>query len=217
VEGQVEPEWQSRVLDRSLQRARARALQRGRRFLKAASELIEETGRTDFTVQQVVLRSRMSLRSFYQHFEGKDALLLALLEEAVASFISSLEAEVLCHDDPVDQLRAFVYGLYAATNENTGSLSRALVIQHLHLAASQPAEVARVLRAQSELLRSIIGRGMDAGVFRSDLPVGELSAMLSQTLISALHMNVLGTHVTGEAIGVKALWAFCLGGVSPPA
>src|SRR5262249_5441835 len=60
-----------------------RAEQRVRRFLDAAQAIITEKGSTAFPVQEVVARSRQSLRSFYQHFDGKHELLLALFEDAL--------------------------------------------------------------------------------------------------------------------------------------
>ena len=53
---------------------------RERRFMKSALAILGETGRTDFTVLEVVERSKTSLRSFYQHFSTKDELLLALID-----------------------------------------------------------------------------------------------------------------------------------------
>src|SRR6201990_1329575 len=57
---------------------------RERRFMKSALAILGETGRTDFTVLEVVERSKTSLRSFYQHFTTKDELLLALIDEIMA-------------------------------------------------------------------------------------------------------------------------------------
>jgi Bacterial regulatory proteins, tetR family len=56
---------------------RIRAEQRVQRFLDAAQAIVTEKGNTDFTVQEVVDRSRQSLRSFYQHFDGKHELMRA--------------------------------------------------------------------------------------------------------------------------------------------
>src|ERR1700720_4489976 len=56
---------------------------RDARFIKTAVEILGETGRTDFTVQEVVARSKTSLRAFYQHFSSKDELLYALLKRAM--------------------------------------------------------------------------------------------------------------------------------------
>jgi AcrR family transcriptional regulator len=78
-----EPTWKQRAVERSTRAAKLRAEQRVERFLDAAQAIITEKGGTDFTVQEVVDRSRQSLRSFYQHFDGKHELLLALLEDAL--------------------------------------------------------------------------------------------------------------------------------------
>src|SRR5256885_8216126 len=78
-----EPAWKQRAVERSTRAAKLRAEQRVQRFLDAAQALITATGSTDFTVQQVVDASKQSLRSFYQHFDGKHELLLALFEDAL--------------------------------------------------------------------------------------------------------------------------------------
>ena len=63
---------------------------RADRFIKTAVEILGETGRTDFTVQEVVARSKTSLRAFYQHFASKDELLLALFERTMAQAAQTL-------------------------------------------------------------------------------------------------------------------------------
>src|SRR5262249_25384907 len=72
--------WQQRALDRALNAAREKSLSRSSKFLASAVDLLNETGRVDFTVQNVVERSELSLRAFYQHFDGKDDLVLAVFE-----------------------------------------------------------------------------------------------------------------------------------------
>src|SRR5580698_7840153 len=81
--GEGEPTWRQRAVERSTRAAKVRAEQRVQRFLDAAQAVITDKGTTDFTVQQVVERSSQSLRSFYQHFDGKHELLLALFEDAL--------------------------------------------------------------------------------------------------------------------------------------
>ena len=73
-----EPAWKQRAVERSTKAAKLRAEQRVERFLDAAQTIISKKGSTDFTVQEVVDKSGQSLRSFYQHFDGKHSLLLAL-------------------------------------------------------------------------------------------------------------------------------------------
>ena len=87
TEGGNEPAWRARAVSRSLNTARSRAEQRVQRFLDAAFELIDEKGTTEFTIQEVIDRSKQSLRGFYQYFDGKDELLLALFEETLREAI----------------------------------------------------------------------------------------------------------------------------------
>ena len=61
---------------------------RVQQFLNAAREIIAEKGSTEFTVQEVVDRSKQSLRSFYQYFDGKHELLLALFEEEMGEAVT---------------------------------------------------------------------------------------------------------------------------------
>ena len=65
------PEWKRASIDRSLQGARARAQDRSDRFVAATIKLMEKHGSVDFTVQDVVDGSRMSIRTFYNFFASK--------------------------------------------------------------------------------------------------------------------------------------------------
>jgi hypothetical protein len=87
-----EPAWKQRAVERSIKTAKLRAGQRVQRFLDAAQAIIIEKGSTDFTVQEVVDRSRQSLRSFYLQFDGKHELLLALFEDALSRSADQIRA-----------------------------------------------------------------------------------------------------------------------------
>lgn len=208
--------WRERAVERSLRNARARAVSRSDRFIAAANVLLRETGRTDFTVQEVVERSRMSLRSFYQHFASKDDLLLALFEELIREWIGRLREQVSLEDDPVDRLRAYVLGMYGSLQAVERAPSRALTIYHLRLAESHPSEFAHALSPQIDLLNEILEDGVASGAFRRDVEPVEMSMILTQTLVATLHMSVLGAHWAGTPVRPEALWAFCYGAVAGP-
>jgi AcrR family transcriptional regulator len=208
--------WRERAVERSLRSARARALSRSDRFIKAATELVHETGRIDFTVQEVVERSKMSLRSFYQHFASKDELLLALFEETVRDTMSRLRTYVDKFTDPVDRLRAFVVGLYGTGERDDDPASRALTIFHLQLAESHPTELAQALAPQIDFLAEIVQAGVKSGQLRQDIEPQALVMILMQSLVAALQMQVLEIHMTGVAVTAKQLWAFYWGAVTAP-
>ena len=100
-EALTEPAWRQRAVERSTRAAKLRAEQRVQGFLDAAQQLLGERGTTDFTVQEVVDRSKQSLRSFYQHFDGKHELLLALFEDALSSSAVEIREAVETESDPL--------------------------------------------------------------------------------------------------------------------
>ena len=104
--------WQERTIERRLSSARARALARSSRFLATALELVEESGRADFTIQTLIDRSNLSLRAFYQHFAGKDELLLALYENVTSQFTENIRQEVSAADGPIPQFRRWAEQFY---------------------------------------------------------------------------------------------------------
>jgi AcrR family transcriptional regulator len=110
-----EPAWKQRAVERSIKTAKLRAAQRVQRFLDAAQSIIIEKGSTDFTVQEVVDRSRQSLRSFYLQFDGKHELLLALFEDALSRSAEQIRAATTNHADPAERLKIAVELLFEAS------------------------------------------------------------------------------------------------------
>ncbi|MDT7545154.1 MAG: hypothetical protein QOE99_1264 [Actinomycetota bacterium] len=209
--------WRDRAVERSLRTARAKAASRSDRFIQTAVELLSETGRTDFTVQELVERSKTSLRSFYQHFGSKDELLLALFEEVIRVQAAAWRDE-LAGLDRVAALHRLVVRLYEQSTDTTmGGMSRALTTYHLQLAESRPSDYARVLGPLKDLIVDLVEAGVQDGQFRSDLGVETLAMILMQTVVAATHMHALGAHLSGEPLDAEQLWAFCLGGLATPA
>ncbi len=206
--------WHDRTLERSLQHARARAISTGDRFIRAATALLRERGRPDFTVQEVVERSGMSLRSFYHHFATKDDLLLAVVEESVRTHHRRIAAAVAAVADPLDQLRAFVLA-YSGAPEDDDPASRGMAIFHLHLAESRGADYVATFEGHTGLLLEIIQRGQDAGQIRVDVMPEKVARFITYVLASAINMRVLGVHLFGEDLHGPDLWVMIEPSVRP--
>src|SRR3954466_14633553 len=207
--------WRERAIERSLRGARAKAMSRSDRFIQVAMELLSETGRTDFTVQELVERSKTSLRSFYQHFGSKDELLLALFEEVIRISSDEWRRQVEEQDDCVAGLESLVLTMYdQAIDPTMGGVSRALTSYHLQLAESRPSDYARVLTPMKDLILDLVEAGVREGKFRDDIDPETLAMILMQTLVAAAHMHALGAYLTGGPLDGERLWAFCLGGLT---
>jgi len=207
-------QWHERTVERSLRAARERAISRGDKFISAAGELLRTTGKTDFTVQQVVDRSGMSLRSFYHHFATKDDLLLALIEETVHRYLADLRPRIAEEPDPVEQLRMVL--LTSFRNPESGDpANRGLVLFHWHLAESRTEEFIATLSPQVDLIAEVLEAGVARGRFRTDIGVKALATMVTNMLISLLDMRILGVDLTDEPVTAEDVVRWCLAAVAP--
>jgi AcrR family transcriptional regulator len=183
---------------------------RATRFMKSALAILGETGRADFTVLEVVERSKTSLRSFYQHFSSKDELLLALIEKIMAE--SALrwrtETEGL---GPAQALRVLIDRVAAPASSTTqDSINRGLTFYNDHLAETVPAEYARVLSPVKLLINDIILAGVADGTFDPEIDVDPTATLIMQSALGAMRLRVLGADLIGTTLVGRHIYDFCL-------
>ncbi len=183
-------------MSRSLDAARSRAEVRVQRYLDAAFALIDEKGTTEFTIQEVVERSKQSLRGFYEYFDGKDELVLALLEETVREAGEDIRRTVEAESDPVDRLRAFLVCLHewcdpVEPTRKRGSHNRRPISEFsLRLVANHSERVRATLGPESHLLVELL----DAAVAAGAIEVAETrraAAIIQQTVMCSWFGNRL--------------------------
>jgi AcrR family transcriptional regulator len=212
-----EPVWRQRAVSRSLSAARSRAEQRVQRFLDAAFELIDEKSTTEFTIQEVVDRSKQSLRGFYQYFDGKDELLLALFEETIRESVADLREAIESESEPLERLRAFTIRLHewcepSGSPRKVGSHNRRPISEFsLQLAINHPERVRVAMAPVSRMLLELL----DDAVRASAIQVADTrrtAVLMQQTIMYSWFGDRLiqnpRMHVTGEET-----WQFCLHGL----
>jgi AcrR family transcriptional regulator len=207
--------WQERAVERRLSGARARALARSSRFLATALQLVQESGRADFTVQEVIDRSNLSLRAFYQHFAGKEELLLALYENVQSQFTEDIRHEVTAADGPMGQLEAFCRGFLSRAESSEAVGGRIVTLYNLSLALERPAEFDKVWEPQQKLLKRILTSCSRAGLLRKDLSIPQLTALMTSTLTALGQFSMLHTG-PNVLLTVDDTWAWCRQAVSQP-
>jgi AcrR family transcriptional regulator len=210
------PEWKRQSIDRSLTAARARAQARTDRIVAATIELMGETGGIDFTVQDVVDRAKMSIRTFYNFFASKDELLAGVYQTIVAQEVTPrLRTRSEQETDPLLRIRAYIEGLYEITTSSP-PVSYALTTYHNRLAETRPADLERAFRPQINLVIELIREAADAGLLRSTLEPEKLASLLHQAVLAIVHTRTLGG---GPDVTVTAeeLWLFCAHGIGVPA
>jgi AcrR family transcriptional regulator len=189
---------------------------RASRFMKSALAILGETGRTDFTVLEVVDRSKTSLRSFYQHFSTKDELLLALIDKIMAESTKKWRAET----DGLASLAGlrvlFDRICTPAESSTQDRVNRGLTFYNDHLAETLPREYARVLMPLHRLIQDILNRGIAEETFRPDLDVESTAALIMQSVLGAMRLRVLGVELNGVPIDAGHIYDFCVYGLIRP-
>jgi AcrR family transcriptional regulator len=190
---------------------------RPKRFMKSALAILGETGRTDFTVLEVVERSKTSLRSFYQHFSTKDELLLALIDKIMSESTRKWREDTTGLP-AVAALRVLIDRICTPAESSTqDKVNRGLTYYNDHLAETLPREYARVLSPVHELIKEIIHRGTAEGTFRAGLDVAAAAALIMQSALGAMRLQVLGAELNGVPVDADHIYDFCLGGLVQPA
>jgi AcrR family transcriptional regulator len=194
-------------------RPRSDDASRAARFMRSALTILGETGRTDFTVLEVVERSKTSLRSFYQHFSTKDELLLALVETIMAEATAGWRAETAGLSGG-DGLRLLIDRISAPAESDTqDSINRGLTYYNDHLLQSRPREFAQVLAPLHALIADLLRRGVADGEFRADLDVATDATIVMHTVLGLLRLRDLGAQLNGVPIEGADLYAFCVRGL----
>lgn len=206
---------------RSLDSARNRAEGRFERFIGAARELLVSGSGRDFTVQEVVERSGQSLRSFYQHFDGKHELLLALFEESVATTAAYLQERIDEESGPLDRLHRFVVEYYQLCSRPTGKGAQArkgappVVTEFAQqLLTDRPKEAARAFGPLVTIFRGLLDDALAAGVVRAGLQGRATGMILEGIMFNAFSSTIAGASSSDQASASEELWDLILHGIA---
>jgi AcrR family transcriptional regulator len=212
-----EPAWRERAVSRSLNAARSRAEQRVQRFLDAAFSLIDEKGTTEFTIQEVIERSKQSLRGFYQYFNGKDELLLALFEETVREATDDLQHVVESESDPIEKLRVFTIRLHEwcdpseKPSKPSAHNRRPIMEFSVQLTVDHAERVKAAMGPISRMMFELVEAANAAGAIHV-ADIRQAAALMQQTVMYSWFGNRLVDNARMR-LTAEATWDFCLHGL----
>jgi AcrR family transcriptional regulator len=207
-----EPTWKQRAVERSTRAAKLRAEQRVQRFLDAAQAIIAEKGSTDFTVQEVVDRSRQSLRSFYQHFDGKHELLLALFEDALRRATEQIRAAAQGQADPLDRLKVAVQLLFELSRPDPAARRPLFTDFAPQLLLTHPAEVRVAHASLLALLAELLTEASAAGELHAGVDPRRAAGLTMQTVMFVAQSAVVSDEDDLPVITADEVWEFCAHG-----
>jgi AcrR family transcriptional regulator len=206
-----EPAWKQRAVERSIKTAKLRAAQRVQRFLDAAQAIIIEKGSTDFTVQEVVDRSRQSLRSFYLQFDGKHELLLALFEDALSRSADQIRAATSGQMDPLERLKVAIQLLFESSRPDPAAKRPLFTDFAPRLLVSHPSEVKVAHAPLLILLTELMEDAAEAGKLRPSINAKRIAAMTMQTVMFVAQSSGSDDEAT-KPISADEVWDFVANG-----
>jgi AcrR family transcriptional regulator len=165
-------------------------------ILQAAGEVFLERGYEGLSMRMVAERIGYSATTIYHHFENKDDLLFAVVDQGFERFATELAAAAESTDDPRERLnaigRAYVrFGLNNPMHYEMMFMRRTSFLLTCRDGDTQP----RI--AAFGVLQQAVQQALDAGV----LPPGEVLSyanMLWASVHGIVSMTIAIPHVTRE-------------------
>ncbi|WP_081681804.1 TetR/AcrR family transcriptional regulator [Mycobacterium sp. URHD0025] len=207
-----EPAWKQRAVERSIKTAKLRAAQRVQRFLDAAQAIIIEKGSTDFTVQEVVDRSRQSLRSFYLQFDGKHELLLALFEDALSRSADQIRAATSTQGEPIERLKVAIQLLFESSRPDPAAKRPLFTDFAPRLLVSHPSEVKVAHAPLLALLTELMEEASEANQLRAGINPRRMAAMTMQTVMFVAQSSGGADEASVHPITADEVWDFVANG-----
>jgi AcrR family transcriptional regulator len=205
-------DWRTRMIGRSIGPAADRAIKRGHAIISAAARIIYRSGGDDFTMRKVADEAGLSLRALYQHFSGKDDLLVALLEESQVVFARLIERHAARYADPLDKLGAALYFATDPRQHTDHDYNAALTRYVMRASVTAAEQVGHARRPVMEALARLIHEAMLAGKLEPGDP--ELAACSVNLAYISYRFNTYLGNSTGAALPTSdKLMRFCLQGL----
>jgi AcrR family transcriptional regulator len=187
-------------------------------LLDAAAELLDEKGLEGLTIRAVLSRTGLARRAFYERFQGKDDLVLAVFESSLRVGARQFREMTAHCATPLEALEVIVTNLVIGQlGRSTGSGYRrsvALSREHLRLAEMRPAELHLALAPLLNLIAGHVEDGIRQGLCRETDP--GVQAQLIYNLVSTTIHTLLLREEEGEVANradrealADTVWEFC--------
>ncbi|MFN4135083.1 MAG: TetR/AcrR family transcriptional regulator [Novosphingobium meiothermophilum] len=172
-------------------------------LVDAAYHLLDETGLEGLTIRAVLARTGLARRAFYDRFDSKDELVLAVFARTLREAASRFAAETAHIAAAMDRLRVIVCGIVlgraghpagehglGAAHPAPGRRGAALSREHLRLAETRTSDLLRAVEPLVRLIERELERGMDAGEVRRADP-RQLATLVYNLVSTTVHAELL--------------------------
>lgn len=155
------------------------------RLLEGLASAIAEKGYAATTIADIVRHAHVSKRTFYEHFEDKEACFLASYQAVTERLMATIALAVNPDVDWQTQLHAAARAYLHLLEENP-ALTRTFLVE-IHAAGPRALELRRKVHQQfAELLRGLVNSGR-----RKHPEIRPLSPNMATAIVGAINELVL--------------------------
>ena len=178
------------------------------RLLRAGLELLFERRDTSYTIEDLVRRAGVAIKTFYRSFPNKEMFLQEVFIAIVAGAVPAVRECVLASsDDPLERLRNAVTGVLRSYDERESD-DWVIANEHMRIASVSPEAVVMADRPFRDFLRELVVDAAAAGQVRPvdlDWDVAIITAMIT----SSFHVLALGGGEQDRDELAENVWRFC--------
>jgi AcrR family transcriptional regulator len=141
-----------------------------KRLIASCLTVSERTGNFDPRVADILADAGLSNQAFYRHFQSKEELLLAVLDQGGRQLDEYLRKRMAAKDDPVDKIRAWIRGFAAqAIRPKAAAATRPFMFPSARLYERFPEEIPAVEQLYLESIATALKDAKKAKLVRSDI------------------------------------------------
>ncbi|HET7454945.1 MAG TPA: TetR/AcrR family transcriptional regulator [Solirubrobacterales bacterium] len=179
----------------SVTRTNAQRDQR-RRILRAIAELVAKRGYADVTVELIVKRARVSYKTFYKHFSGKEECFKELFDSAYESTEKAIRERLDAETDQWADRVVLALTIWIERIVAEPLVARAVIVEAPTVGPSMLERYDRVTKAFVPLFRA----GREAHPRGAELP-----ATVEDTLSGSVFWSAYQRLIVGEADSLPEL------------
>jgi AcrR family transcriptional regulator len=186
-------------------------------IVRAARALVDEKGAA-FTTQELIKQAGVALQTFYRHFEGKDQLLVAVIQEMIADACVIFEQAAANVDNPLERLHIYIATALQGLRTPPGGVGPGFITaEHWRLQQEFPDEVEAATKPFAALVQRELEQAEAEGL--ASPGDAEQDAWLITRLVMAEyhHYAFHPENMDAERVA-EDVWRFCLravGGEEP--
>ncbi|HEV8584080.1 MAG TPA: TetR/AcrR family transcriptional regulator [Methylomirabilota bacterium] len=160
-------------------------------IIDAAVRVFARNGFYNSRVSDIAREAGIASGTIYLYFKTKDEILVTLFRDKMAGFVATLRKEIAGEPDAPSRLRRLIR-LHFETLEANADMAEVVQVELRQGQKFFRGASAHEISAYFDLIGAVLQEGVDAGVFRRDLPVKVATKMLFGAMDQLTTSWVLG-------------------------